>query len=86
MGYMPAAGNFMRMTTNRKSMKSDSLFSNELKRCASFMPGSRLASLDRLKYFKNDAPCWRLGALLIDRLPAILASAGGVLIVYLSRS
>lgn len=31
---------------------------------------------DRVKHFKNDGPGWRLGALFLDKLPAILVSAG----------
>lgn len=33
---------------------------------------------DRLKHFKNDGPGWRLGALFLEKLPAILLSAGGL--------
>ena len=31
---------------------------------------------DRLKHFKNDGPGWRLAGLFLEKLPAILASAG----------
>lgn len=31
---------------------------------------------DRLKHFKHDSPGWRLVGLFLEKLPAILASAG----------
>jgi hypothetical protein len=41
---------------------------------------------DRLKHFNKDGPAWRLGALFIERLPAILTSTSGIMILYLFRS
>ena len=37
---------------------------------------------DHLKHFKADAPGWRLAALVVWRLPWILASVGGMFTTY----
>lgn len=34
---------------------------------------------DRLKHFKHDGPGWRLAGLFLEKLPAILASAGALI-------
>lgn len=39
---------------------------------------------DRLKYFKNDGPGWRLAGLFLEKLPAILAGAGALIFAIVS--
>ena len=43
-----------------------------------FFPPKLPPERDRVKHFANDGPQWKLSALFIERLPAILVAMGWV--------
>lgn len=40
--------------------------------------------IDHVRHFAKDGPGWKLGALFVEKLPAILSATGGVGLVLLA--